>query len=370
MGQKERAQKLDRQACRIAITYRKAEIGLLEIICQMDRTKAFYHLGFSSLFSYVTDRLKLSEAVAYNFINVARKSHEVPELKQEIARGKITVSKAKKITPVITQANKTQWLDMAKTISLKKLEKKVAMASPKQAIREEMKYVGEKEKIGERITIKRDIPRIQLQMGIDENTMLKFRRAQDILSQKANKPCDLEDTLNELLDLYLQRHDPMKKAQRQKSRGKLNPNNNGFPSKELKKENNKHTNNKDEQKYPVDKNTKNCQLKISNKANESSFQNTNEEIKKSIHQSTDIQQVLIPVNKMSRKRKPIPAHIKHQVLLRDDGRCTHINTDGKRCSSRRHLHIHHIMPVAKGGENRLNNLTLLCAGHHKVIHCL
>ena len=201
--------------------YRRAEIKLLDIVCQMDQSKAFYHLGYSSLFSYVTSRLKLSEAVAYNFINVARKSHEVPELKQEIARGKITVSKAKKITPVITKENKTQWLNLAQSTSLKKLEKKVAMASPKQAIREEMKYIEPSKEIKEKVSIKQNIPRVQLQLGVDEKTMLKFRRAQDLLSQNRSKSCDLEQTLDAVLDQFLQKYDPVKKAQRQKNRGKL-----------------------------------------------------------------------------------------------------------------------------------------------------
>jgi hypothetical protein len=67
-------------------------------------------------------------------------------------------------------------------------------------------------------------------------------------------------------------------------------------------------------------------------------------------------------------RQTIPANLKHQIQLRDKGQCTYINTHGRRCLSRRFLEIHHIKPVSQGGNHQLKNLTLLCSGHHKVVH--
>ncbi len=39
-----------------------------------------------------------------------------------------------------------------------------------------------------------------------------------------------------------------------------------------------------------------------------------------------------------------------------------------RCDKERFLHIHHKLPVAKGGTNALDNLTLLCSAHHRLEH--
>ena len=68
------------------------------------------------------------------------------------------------------------------------------------------------------------------------------------------------------------------------------------------------------------------------------------------------------------KRKPIPAATAHAVKLRDGNQCTEIHEDGARCENTRWLHIHHIIRVADGGTNELDNLTTLCSVHHELHH--
>ena len=91
------SKEIHKRALEIASQYRRAEIDLIEILEKVDRHKVYRRYDCSSLFKYATDVLKLSESVAYIFINVARKSRQVPQLKEEIRRGNISVSKAKKI---------------------------------------------------------------------------------------------------------------------------------------------------------------------------------------------------------------------------------------------------------------------------------
>ena len=69
-----------------------------------------------------------------------------------------------------------------------------------------------------------------------------------------------------------------------------------------------------------------------------------------------------------KKRLPIKAKTKHQVQLKYSGRCGFIDQQGERCKSRRFLEVHHIQPVSRGGNNNLDNLILLCSGHHKIYH--
>ena len=52
-------------------------------------------------------------------------------------------------------------------------------------------------------------------------------------------------------------------------------------------------------------------------------------------------------------RTYIPAHTRKLVFIRDKYRCV-------KCGSREKLEIHHIIPDAKGGSSRLENLQLLC----------
>ncbi|MGE0634587.1 MAG: HNH endonuclease [Pseudobdellovibrionaceae bacterium] len=60
--------------------------------------------------------------------------------------------------------------------------------------------------------------------------------------------------------------------------------------------------------------------------------------------------------------------MKHLVQLKYNSQCAHSDSDGKRCSQRRYLDVHHIVQASQGGGDELENLTLLCSGHHKMIH--
>lgn len=77
---------------------------------------------------------------------------------------------------------------------------------------------------------------------------------------------------------------------------------------------------------------------------------------------------LCPGTVENSKRRPIPAAIKHQVVLRDQNQCSFKMPDGQRCDLKRWTHLHHIKPVSKGGLNEVNNLQTLCFYHHKLVH--
>src|SRR5262245_27236240 len=105
------------KAVEVVKRYKRSEIELIEVLEEVERLMVHHALGFSSLYRYTTDGLGLSPEVAYIFINVARKSKEVPALKEEIKKGTITVSKAKKISAVLTKQNQNHWLALAQTSS-------------------------------------------------------------------------------------------------------------------------------------------------------------------------------------------------------------------------------------------------------------
>ena len=67
-------------------------------------------------------------------------------------------------------------------------------------------------------------------------------------------------------------------------------------------------------------------------------------------------------------RDDIRQIIKHEVMRRDRGQCTHVYPNGRRCKERRYLEMHHIRPVSMGGPDTPQNLTLLCSNHHKYRH--
>jgi 5-methylcytosine-specific restriction endonuclease McrA len=63
--------------------------------------------------------------------------------------------------------------------------------------------------------------------------------------------------------------------------------------------------------------------------------------------------------------RAIPAAVRRAVTARDAGRCTFVSAGGHRCTERGALEFHHRTPVAKDGPTSPDNLTLLCARHHR-----
>ncbi|HEX5133029.1 MAG TPA: HNH endonuclease signature motif containing protein [Candidatus Krumholzibacteria bacterium] len=68
-----------------------------------------------------------------------------------------------------------------------------------------------------------------------------------------------------------------------------------------------------------------------------------------------------------RDPRQIPRRVRDDVFARDQGRCTFVGPDGRRCEATRALQIDHILPVARGGGAAIENLRLLCAQHNRLV---
>ena len=61
----------------------------------------------------------------------------------------------------------------------------------------------------------------------------------------------------------------------------------------------------------------------------------------------------------------IPAKLRDQVFIRDQGCCSYVSPSGVRCGSRHNLQIDHKIPFARGGKHELANLRLSCSIHNR-----
>lgn len=61
----------------------------------------------------------------------------------------------------------------------------------------------------------------------------------------------------------------------------------------------------------------------------------------------------------------IKAALRRVVWARDEGRCRFVDEDGRRCTARRGLEIHHVHPFAMGGDHGDRNLRLYCGTHNR-----
>ncbi|MCD6379911.1 HNH endonuclease, partial [bacterium] len=72
------------------------------------------------------------------------------------------------------------------------------------------------------------------------------------------------------------------------------------------------------------------------------------------------------VSRNNQRTRNIPAAARDKVYKRNGGKCAFVGKDGKRCNSTWNLEIDHKVPFAKGGDNSLGNLRLLCAKHNRL----
>jgi 5-methylcytosine-specific restriction endonuclease McrA len=60
----------------------------------------------------------------------------------------------------------------------------------------------------------------------------------------------------------------------------------------------------------------------------------------------------------------VPAAVVRTVWRRDKGQCGFVSKDGRRCTEKRRLELHHRHPFGMGGDHAVANLGLLCKPHH------
>lgn len=66
------------------------------------------------------------------------------------------------------------------------------------------------------------------------------------------------------------------------------------------------------------------------------------------------------------RRRHVPAEVSREVFLRDEGQCSYVSSDGRRCSARRQLQLDHRDPHSQGGGETARNLRLLCETHNQL----
>jgi HNH endonuclease len=324
------------RAVEVARKYRACEVELIEVLQEVERHRVYLHHGCNSLFKYACDCLGLSEDVAYIFINVARKVTQVPELAKEIREGRLTIAKAKRIAPILNSTNKTEVLTFAANASKREIERRVAQEAPTFAIHDKLSFTADPV---DKVTLKRNVEhrreaRVQLQVGVSEELMVALRHAQDLISQKKQRTVGLEDVLSILVESYVRKEDPVEKAKRFKIKGQV-----GVTHTQVIKN------------LGMDSSAE-VQLKKEEKTATSSQETATQPLKQ-----------LGP----GLVRRAFAAKTKHEVFLKFGGRCSYENGD-RRCNQKRFLHIHHKVPVSRGGTNEVSNLELLCSGHHKARH--
>jgi 5-methylcytosine-specific restriction endonuclease McrA len=313
-----------------AASVRQAEAAVLQTVMNVDVLKLYRKFNLPSTYAYCMEILELTEPEACNYINVARKIREVPELHAAIESGDLKVAKARKIVPVLNKENQAEWISKAATLSYKALEREVAREKPQAARPDRIKHTGP--------------GWMRLEANITEETWAKFAHVQDLISSAS-----YDEVLSRVLSQYIEKHDPLKKAERAKST------------------NAQSMNAKVRHGRPAPESTAPESTASVKPAHGSPTQHTNSSQNEHLTQQHDTPTQhdrcarVTAQPSQRRDRTKIPKEVEHAVNLRDQRKC-------QNCKATRYLQFHHILEVAKGGADTAENLVTLCSSCHRAWH--
>ena len=110
---------------------RLATARVIALLTELDRRRLYLGEGCSSLFSYCTQVLRLSEHAAYNRIETARAARRFPAILTLVETGAVTLTTVRLLAPHLTDANHRDVLEHARHKSKREVELLVATLDPR-----------------------------------------------------------------------------------------------------------------------------------------------------------------------------------------------------------------------------------------------
>ena len=116
---------------RLATRERQTTAHLVASLAELDARRLYLGQGCSSMFTYCTQVLHLSEYSAYNRIQAARAAHRFPLILERLADGSVHLTAVRLLEPHFTAENHRELLDAARHKSKPAIEQLVARLQPK-----------------------------------------------------------------------------------------------------------------------------------------------------------------------------------------------------------------------------------------------
>jgi hypothetical protein len=330
---------------------REASVELVAHLAELDsRPALFAAQGYSSLFSYCTQALRLSEDAACNRIEAARTCRHFPQILELLASGSLSLTSVRLLRRHLTEENHQSVLAKASDRSRREIEVLIAELAPRPDIPSTVRKLPTATRptatpptatphrpaaasaamtsvppaadpaIGPSPSVLPATPRpivqawaperYRVQFTIGQETHEKLRRLQELLRREipSGDPGSIFDrALTVLLDKV--------------EKTKLGA---------------------------VDKPRPN----------------------RPIHPGTDPDRSIRPgTDKEGRKptvrSRHIPREVQRAVWRRDGGQCAFVSSTGRRCTERSFVEFHHIQPYATQGPATVANISLRCWRHNQ-----
>jgi hypothetical protein len=114
----------------LAACERRASVALIRSLVQFDARRLYLREGCSSLFTYCTQVLHLSEGSAYNRIETARAARRYPQILEALEQGDLTLIAVRLLAPHLTPSNHDEVLAAARHRSRQGILELIASVNP------------------------------------------------------------------------------------------------------------------------------------------------------------------------------------------------------------------------------------------------
>jgi 5-methylcytosine-specific restriction endonuclease McrA len=299
---------------------RHATVDLIRLLAELDARRLYLSEGCSSLFTYCTQVLHLSEHAAYHRIEAARALRAFPEVLDLLADGALTLTTVALLRAHLTAENHHELLAAARYKTKREVEDQIAGLAPRPDVKPLVRQVVDRPRSLDLLSPPADqtsaadalevaaLPVVQpplapvsprspgrylLRVTISGETYLKLRQARDLLRHTIPDG-DPAAILDRALTLLIQRLEREKAGMTSRPRAGRR----------------------------VDE-------RVRSRANS----------------------------------RHIPAAVRREVWVRDQGRCAFEGPQG-RCRETGRLEFHHLVPFADGGPPEPSNISLRCRAHN------
>lgn len=319
--------------------------------------RLYLELGYSSINQYAQQGLGWSKTRTGDFLQLCRRLDKLPEVKHELAAGRLGYTKAREIAKVADAHNQKDWIKRARQAPRRQLEQEVKRA--RLAAADQAKGQPSLLPVAEKLPAAAPPARISFEMAPEQ--LARYEALWEQLHKLGCAGGDKAEILLQALASYV-----AEKAPRGALVGAVSAN-------EINESGS------DSECYAELDNTQRGVQEGRRKARSSPpFQ-------VHIHQCPDCQRASITTSKGEHPISPadlarahcdaqiiepdkpaasvIPPATRRKVLARDRHCC---QTPG--CGHTRFLEIHHIRPRSQGGGHRAENLITLCAACHRRVH--
>jgi hypothetical protein len=330
---------------------RQATAHLIASLMELDIRRLYLSEGCSSLFTYCTKVLHLSEHAAYGRIEAARAARRFPMILELLADGSITLTTVTLLAPHLTPNNYSAVLNAAQYKSKREVERQVASLHPRPDVPSSIRKQPTMNSSADTIVAPAEAPSFT-----SDPLLVPTASAHSVLLPTAPSGPSGSKAPGNSETASISLSPGTSRAQPHARRSVIEP---------LTAE-----------RYKVQVTVRSDTVEKFRRIQDlmrhiipngdpatildRALTMLLEHLERSKLAATDGPRA----RRTSRVRsRCIPAAIRRAVWARDAGQCTFIGTEG-RCNERGFVEFHHLNPYARGGDTTLENITLRCRSHN------